>query len=354
MSAQANISVATGPDRGKSFTLTGELTRVGKGPQNDLVLTDSHVTADHLASIVERDGRYAIITTVQGGLEIDGTEVPAERWVWLPDMAKIRVTNETSLQFFLNGSPRAPDSGVPASAAPPPVVSEPAADAAGRDSASPSAVIRKVPPVKTRRAAGDSAGSSDELPRKKRATGERPEKKPRAATVARFITDGPGDPLVKLGEDGHLPELTLKEGHTREGHEPTQTKTTNPAVLLLAIGASLLMTLGMLFMEGEGYGDNTRSKAEARSKIEKYYGSEKDNLKPYQIYLRQARQARSRGDIAAEQFEYRQVLNLLHSEANEKLYRYTGITGRLDYDQGDADQMSDRHLEEQIAVLLSD
>lgn len=347
MSAQAKISVATGPDRGKSFALTGELTRVGKGPENDLVLTDAQVTADHLASIVERDGRYAIITTIPGGLEIDGTEVPAERWVWLPDMARIRVTRDTSLQFSRNGT----GNGVAVDES---EAATPAPDARGASTSS--TVIRKVPQVRQRRAAGESAGSSDEIRRSRRGAppAERPEKKQRTATVARFITDGPGDPLVKLGEDGHLPELRLKESHAREGNEPAETKPTNPALIYLAVAVSVLTTLGLLFMDSGGFGDHTQQKVRARRQIERYYGGENDVLKPYQLHLRQARQARSRGDLAAEESEYRHVLGLLHSEAKDKLYRYTGVTGRLDYDPSDDDRTSDRHLEELIAILLSE
>src|SRR5205807_4410492 len=91
----------------------------------------------------------------------------------------------------------------------------------------PSALAASQPP-RTPASAGGSAvlsGSrsgtskarrSGELPppgsdasARRRAALDRGEKKSR--TIARFITDGPGDPLVKLGEDGHLPELMLHE-----------------------------------------------------------------------------------------------------------------------------------------------
>ena len=66
------------------------------------------------------------------------------------------------------------------------------------------------------------------------------------------------------------------------------------------------------------------------------------------------RQARGRGDFEAERSELHQVLALLRSEVNDKLYRYTGLTGRLDYVEGDDSRKSDRRLEELISILLND
>ncbi|HTI49964.1 MAG TPA: hypothetical protein VL475_03395 [Planctomycetaceae bacterium] len=336
--------MTTGPDRGRSLALSGELMRVGRAPQNDLVLSDPQL-ADHLASIVERDGRYAIITTIPRGLEIDGTEIPVERWVWLPDEAQIKVSPRTMLQFMTgNGAGEAPEPAVESGAAP---ENESTARAAGTRSAT---LPRPVgSPLK--QTPGERPGSSGEFARAKRTTGERSERKSRA--VARFITDGPGDPLVKLGEDGHLPELTLKEGHVREGRDE-QTKQTSPALLAVVLSVSIGMTLLMLLMDTGGFGDNTALKAQARGEITQYYGSETDDLKPYQIQLRQARQARGRGDYQAERAAYREVLAQLRSEAKEKLYKYTGITGRLDYAEGEENRKSDRRLEELISILLSD
>jgi hypothetical protein len=342
MPPRANITVTTGPDRGRSCALSGELMRVGRSPENDLVLTDPDL-ADHLASIVERDGRYAIITTVPGGMEIDGTEIPVERWVWLPEEAQIKVSRRTMLAFTLNG--RAPSISVAEATLP--TVSEPAAETAG----SHSTVFPKPAGGSSRRSGSDPAGSSAELRRPKRGSVERGEKKSR--TVARFITDGPGDPLVKLGEDGHLPELTLKEGRAHEVRT-TQARQSNPAVLAIALCCSIGLTLLMLFMETGGFGDNTAQKAAARVEITEYYGTGNDDLKPYQFHLRRARQERARGDFDAEKIEYRHVLNQLRSEAKEKLYKYTGLTGRLDYADGDISKKSDRRLEELISILLSE
>ncbi|MFN0054724.1 MAG: hypothetical protein ACKV0T_21340 [Planctomycetales bacterium] len=344
MTSRAKITVTTGPDRGKWCALSGELTRVGRGPENDLVLTDPQLPADDLASIVQRDGRFAIITMLPGGIEIDGTEVPSERWVWLPESAQIRVSRRTSLEFTMQGG--AEPEGEPADAAEAPVLEAVAAPVA-ETAAAPRSAKPKVPtPL------GEPPGSSAEVRRTKRGTGERADKKSR--TVAKFITSGPGDPLVKLGEDGHLPELTLKEGLVREGREASAAQS-NPALLAVALVVSVGLTLAMLLMEGGGYGDSAAEKVQARREIRLYYGAATVEPKPYQVHLRQAGQARARGDRETERSEYRLVLRQLRSEAKDKLYRYTGLTGRLDYTAADRDSVpSDRRLEELIAILLRD
>lgn len=346
--SRAKITVTTGPDRGKSCALGGDLTRLGRSAENDLVLSDSEL-ADHLASIVQRDGRYAIITMVPGGLEIDGTEIPVERWVWLPETAQIRASRRTSLEFVQeegvtsdatgNGAEAdSPDEALPVQA---PAEAPPVEVAAGRRSVEPKPVRSPAP-----RTGNGAPGSSGELPRTRRS-----DKKSR--TVARFITDGPGDPLVKLGEDGHLPELALKEGHLREARsdEPKQTK---PAVLAVVVILSLGLSLTALLLDSGMSADNTARKLAARREIVEYYGEEGETLQPYQMHLRWARQARSRGDLEAERSEFHQVLTLLRSEVNDKLYRYTGLTGRLDYMDGDESKKSDRRLEELISILLGD
>ncbi|MGE5192087.1 MAG: FHA domain-containing protein [Deltaproteobacteria bacterium] len=367
MSVCATITVTSGPDRGKVFELTAEMVRLGKAAENEVVLSDAQV-GDHHASIVRRDGRYAIFTSEPGGLEIDGTEVPAERWVWLPETATIHLGKRTVVDFAVGGGGEEP-----ALAA-----AEPAGrQFAGRQStdkfvapaAAPAAEAPATRPPGTgstgtvvlpgarsgtqkgRRSTEVAAPGSDAPARPRKSAAERGEKKTR--TVARFITDGPGDPLVKLGEDGHLPELALHETQAGERTE-TGTKQSNPALLLVAIGLSFGLTILMLFMDVGSFGDSEEEKAKARAEIAVYYGEEGDSLKPYQIHLREARLARSRRDYDTERQEYRKVLGLLRSEAKDKLYKYTGLTGRLDYDESTLNKKSDKRLEELIGTLLSE
>jgi hypothetical protein len=364
MSMCATITVTAGPDRGKVFELTAEMVRLGKSSENEIVFSDAQV-GDHHASIVRREGRYAIFASQPDVLEIDGTEVPAERWVWLPESATIRVGERTIVAFAAGG---AVPQTVPAAA------EQPAArQSVGRQSTDKLvAAAPEAPP--TRPPGSSSTGSvvlrgsrsgtqkgkqsveftppgSDAPARPRRSAAERGEKKSR--TIARFITDGPGDPLVKLGEDGHLPELSLHE--TRAGERPEAgTKQSNPALLLVAIGVSFGLTMLMLFMDVGSFGNSEEEKAKARAEIVEYYGEEGDSLLPYQLHLREARLARSRRDYETEHQEYRKVLALLRSEAKDKLYKYTGLTGRLTYDESSVSRKSDKRLEELISTLLSE
>src|SRR5262245_43420741 len=115
MSLCATITVTAGPDRGKVFELTGEMIRLGKSPENEVVLSDAQV-GNHHASIVRREGRFAIYTSEPAGLEVDGTEVPLDQWVWLPEAATIRVGRRTSVEFVVSEVAAAP---LPQSAAEP-------------------------------------------------------------------------------------------------------------------------------------------------------------------------------------------------------------------------------------------
>lgn len=357
MSVCAKITVTSGPDRGKTFELTGEMMRLGKAPDNELVFTDAQV-GDHHASIVRREGRFAIYLSAPEGLEIDGTDIPPERWVWLPESAMMRVGKRTNIEFVVGENNNVPATANAASAAV--AESRPAAPAASPEPpprAAGSATGSAVPPtsrsgiVKGRRSVETARPGSDAPAKPRRAVAERGEKKSR--TIARFITDGPGDPLVKLGEDGHLPELSLHE--TVAGERPeTGTKQSNPVILLVAIGFSFGITLLMLFMDSGGFGDSAQLKQKARREITEYYGDEKEPLKPYQLHLRDARLAHSRGDRESERQEYRSVLALLRSEAKEKIYKYNGLTGQVSYEPSSDNKKSDKRLEELIGILLSE
>ncbi|MBS0261237.1 MAG: FHA domain-containing protein [Planctomycetes bacterium] len=342
MSDIARITVTAGPDKGRVFDLSTEMVRLGRSPDNEIAFTDQQVL-DHHASIVCREGRFAIHTSVPDGIEVDGTLVPPERWVWLPDSALIRLGERTSVAFV------APAAGATASER------EPQRTASGNNprppSPTPSTTIglpRDKPATKTKRPADASSPGSDTHPRAKRTHGDKGKR-----TVARFITDGPGDPLVKLGEDGHLPELTLSEAQAAE-RRSTGPKKSNPVVLMAVMGLSIGLTLLMLFMEVGEFGGNARGKAEARREIREYYGKENEVPKRYQESLREAQRAHSRKDREAEQRAYRDVLAQLRSEAKDKVSRYTGLTGRIDYDETSPDKKSDKRLEELIGILLSE
>ena len=340
MSATAKITVTSGPDRGRVYELTGEMVRLGRSPENDLVLSDAQV-GDHHASIVFRDGRYAICAATSAGLEIDGTEVPAERWVWLPEAARIRFGHATRVEFEVNGEGPAAATAAPASepASSPAPSGEARAPGSGSAGSSVISKERSRSGSKSKRSA-EAPGS--DAPARSRKSGERGQK---SRTVARFITDGPGDPLVKLGEDGHLPELTLRETQSGARPEAGAAKKSNPLFLILALSFSFGATLLLIVMDAGSFGDSAAQKAKARGQIAEFYGSEGEALKPYQEHLRLARLAHTRRDFETERKEYREVLALLRSEMNEKVYRYTGLTGQLE---------GDRRLEKLIGTLLGE
>ena len=127
-----------------------------------------------------------------------------------------------------------------------------------------------------------------------------------------------------------------------------------PVLLLVAIGVSFGLTILMLFMDVGNFGNSEEAKSRARAEIVEYFGDEGDSLAPYQIHLREARLARSRRDYENERQEYRKVLAILRSEAKDKLYKYTGLTGRLDYDESSFNKKSDKRLDELIGILLSE
>jgi hypothetical protein len=178
MSVCARITVTSGPDQGKVFELTGEMVRLGKAPHNEVVLSDTLVSDQH-ASIVRREGRFAIFTPVPEGLEVDGTEVPSERWVWLPETATIRVGQRTSVDFVTDGGGQG--------AASPAAADVSAIRTSPGDSADPAG----LPP------AGSSSGSAV-LPGRKSGNG----KGRRSMEIPRPGSDAPGRSRRAAGERG--------------------------------------------------------------------------------------------------------------------------------------------------------
>ena len=98
MKSLAKLTVMTGPDRGKLFELGGEIVQIGKGAGNGFILTDATLE-DHQVSIVRRNGRFAIYAPLTDQVEVDGTQIPRDRWVWPPDTAQIQLNRRTSLEF---------------------------------------------------------------------------------------------------------------------------------------------------------------------------------------------------------------------------------------------------------------
>ena len=101
MTDSATITITSGPDRGKMFQLEDEQVTIGCGADNAIALSDQTLDK-HQASIVHRKGRYAIYSPLTDAVEVEGNVIPAECWVWLPETARIRISERTSLQFNIS------------------------------------------------------------------------------------------------------------------------------------------------------------------------------------------------------------------------------------------------------------
>ncbi|MEZ6067194.1 MAG: FHA domain-containing protein [Planctomycetaceae bacterium] len=326
----ARLSIVAGPDSGKEFGLTNDLAHIGRGADNDIELSDPHL-ADHEATIASRNGRFAIYVPLERQVEVDGSVVPAERWVWLPMTARIRFGMTTECDFSTVPLPGAIADGNEANVS---TVTLPMAEP--REPAEASGEDGTAPPRPTTA----SVKTPPKLP-----TGRR-RKVVRKADVARFITDQPGDPLVRLGEDGKLPELALADATDRKKSDRPEER--NPLVLYGALTCSFVMSIGMLLIDDSPTGTTSRERDGARQQLEQFFGEAGSELEPYQIALRQARIEYSQGDYSDERVEYRRVLNMLN--AADVRSHPQGLTGRATR-RGKA---SDEELRAALETLLGD
>jgi len=310
--------VASGPDAGKSFALDDELVHIGRSDDNHVVLRDEGL-ADHQASIVYRGGRYAIYAPQPGSVFVEGSEIPAEKWVWLPETASIRLGEATLMRMEGNGNGAAP-----------------------ADAAESTPAVATPLPVRAKRATSG-------LRRPNRKGSTRPGE--RRKQVAKFINDRGGAPLVRLGEDGQLPALELAELAQEERRESQTRSSSNPVLLYVALGASFVMSIGMLLIDTGGDSKRSASEtAEARGELRAYFGDDATNQQPYQALLRQALVDHSQGDEFSERRAYRLVLQMLNAADIRDPQNLNGLTGK-DTGRGRA---SDDDLRELLETLLAE
>jgi len=330
MSGHATITITSGPDRGQVFHLDGELTHLGHSAENEVALSDSQL-AEEQAVIVNRGGRHAIYTPLAETVTVDGQVIPADRWVWLPEVARVRISKKTSFQFNTRGTAA--------------VSAAPASDSTGKPSPSgPTLHARPLPVPKRPGPKPAPAEASPDDPSPKR-SGRRRKKNSENSSgkqqVARFITTDQGDSLVKLGEDGHLPELSLADGSGGNRNKKLRAKSDSKGGIYLLLGFSVFasMILALLDLDPASVSDNERAKA--RAVIAEFYPKVGAEPEPYQQHLIEARLARSRGNRAEEVRHYREVLDLLNAEDTNVR---TGLTGN---------QNQDRRLREAIGIVVS-
>ncbi len=160
--------------------------------------------------------------------------------------------------------------------------------------------------------------------------------------VARFITADSAPSTVHLAANGELPKLQLTES-AQSGKGGSKTSNMNPLVLVGAACLSFCLCVVLLLYDFDSLNVDSKQEGDIRWKLESYYKNQEGPLEPYQAELRDAQQARSRGDRQAEQQHYRKVLNLLHAE-REPRDRFRGLTGT---------PQSDQNLEKLLATLLT-
>lgn len=113
-------------------------------------------------------------------------------------------------------------------------------------------------------------------------------------------------------------------------------------VLCLSVVASIVL---VMYEPGSSGPTDSERRDHARWVIQEDYFSNLDKskpLEPYQIRLRQAQQASSRGDLAAEHRLYKEVLDMLRAERGAYDRGLTGSRSR------------DAALEDQLTILLGD
>lgn len=314
MSAAATITVTDGPDTGRAFALSDDLVHIGRGDDNQIVLQDGAL-ADHQASIVRRNGRFAIYSPETGAVQVDGNDIPPERWVWLPRTAMIQLGGQTILRLDSHETP------IPGSADSTPT------------------------PLTGRSRPGTGSRKSDrERSRRRGRNGSQ------RSQVARFINDRTGEPLVRLGEDGQLPALELAELADEQPRERRESRTTSPVLLYGLLGCSFVASLLLLFVDPQSRSARERAEqSDAREVLQEFYG-EPPELLPYQALLREALIEHARGNRRGERDAYRRVLRILNSSDIRDPENHNGLTGA----QTHRGRASDDDLREALLTLLSE
>ena len=163
--------------------------------------------------------------------------------------------------------------------------------------------------------------------------------------VARFVAAEAADSTLRLAADGKLPELHLDEGQIKE-KAATKSSSVNPLVMLGALSMSVVLSVVLVAIDMETpAAADSHGKAHMRKVIENdYFGAgdfESKDLEPYQVLLREAQRAYTRGDYKNERKHYRKVLDMLRAERGPLEKGLTGSRSR------------DKKLEKAISVLLS-
>src|SRR5262249_60863743 len=130
------------------------------------------------------------------------------------------------------------------------------------------------------------------------------------ANTARFKSASSPAPAVAPSADGKLPTLQLADAAVDAKGSEGGDKAVPLWLASLAVVASTVISVILLVGDPQGTESVSSRRAQARRDLAIYYGSEAVQLRPYQVLLREAQQAHSRGDYATERQRYRQGLSL--------------------------------------------
>jgi hypothetical protein len=163
-----------------------------------------------------------------------------------------------------------------------------------------------------------------------------------ATNTARFKTAASTAPAIAVAADGKLPALQLADAAAASAKSDGGEKAVPLWLACMAVVASTVVSVFLLLGDVPGKQSVESRHASARQKLVEFYDNDATALRPYQVLLREAQQARSRGDRATERQRYRQVLALLRAERRSKYENVTGTPGR------------DEELAECLSILLGD
>jgi hypothetical protein len=306
MAPSARITVTKGPDRGSLLEMSEEVVQIGAGDGNALILHDPLLEKLQI-SVMRRGGRHAIFVAGTDEVEVAGTRIPPDQWIWLPQTASIQVTRRTKIEF--TSLVEVSEADYEATSDRPTFVAPNATAAAVRGGAD--SRLTQVP----KQPAGNASASGTKADTKSGG-----KSKP---AVARFITGQAGDPVVKLGADGQLPDLELSEGDAVVPQKKPRDEQANSLMLIVMFAVSVGISMAMLLLDFESPTGSVQQVQVARRAIGIFYGDDQVPLEPYQKLLRRASWTHSQGDFNGEKAIYRQILLMLRSENQSST---TGLT----------------------------
>jgi hypothetical protein len=144
--------------------------------------------------------------------------------------------------------------------------------------------------------------------------------------------------------------LVLADGEQQPEKLEKPAQATPPWLLILALAFSITASVALLFIDTTPGRIERQSKSEAREALQRFYVGDEGKQTPYQLKVRLIIQANQRGDREEERQHCRDLLNMLHSESNNK---NIGLTGRRDDADPPMGLPNDRHLINLINVLLN-